>query len=126
MPWYAAWAPTPQIARLGVFIASPTIVAVGQKHQLSVDGCTGQSGAHRTSTIHCLVPCHVSRPLGSVAVDRWIRPLPKQFGAHRTGYCSLSGAPAVCWLTAHLISSLFLGLLFFLSLGLLCSFYVFF
>jgi hypothetical protein len=58
-----------------------TIVAVGQKQQLSVDGCTGQSGAHRTIIVHCPVPCHVSRPLGSIAVDRWIRPLPRLSGA---------------------------------------------
>jgi hypothetical protein len=65
-----------QMAGWGVFIASRTIIAVRQKQQLSVDGRTRQSGAHRTSTVHCLVPCHVSRPLGSVAVDRWIRPFP--------------------------------------------------
>jgi hypothetical protein len=31
--------------------------------------------AHRTRTVHCPVPYHVSRPLGSVAVDHWIRSL---------------------------------------------------
>jgi hypothetical protein len=36
-----------------------------RKHQLSIVGCTGQSGAR-----------HVSRPLAPVAVDRWIRSLP--------------------------------------------------
>jgi hypothetical protein len=58
-----------------VFIASPTIIAVGEKQPLSVDGRTGQFGAHWTSTVYCPVPYHVSRSLGSVAVDRWIRPL---------------------------------------------------
>jgi hypothetical protein len=56
--------------------ASPTIIVVGQKQQLSIDGRTGQSGAHRANTVHCPVLCHVSRPLGSVAVDCWMRPLP--------------------------------------------------
>jgi hypothetical protein len=56
MPWYILWAPAPLNGRLGVFIASPTIVDVGQKQQLSVNERTGQSGAHRTSTVHCPVP----------------------------------------------------------------------
>jgi hypothetical protein len=65
MSWYVSWAPTPPNDRLGVFIASPTIIVVGQKQQLSVDGRTGQSSAHRTFTVHCPVPYHVSQPLGS-------------------------------------------------------------
>jgi hypothetical protein len=44
-----------EMAGSGVFIASPTIIVVGQKQQLSVDGHTGQSGAHRTCTVHCPV-----------------------------------------------------------------------
>jgi hypothetical protein len=72
-----------------------TIVAVGQKQQLSVDGCTGQSGAHRTIIVHCPVPCHVSRPLGSIAVDRWIRPLPRLSGAHWTVRCYNPRVPGV-------------------------------
>jgi hypothetical protein len=70
MPWYVACAPTPSNGRLGVFIASPTIIAVGQKQQLSVDMRTGQ--------VLFIVRCHghVSRPLGSAAVNRWIRLLP--------------------------------------------------
>jgi hypothetical protein len=39
-----------------VFIASPTIIVVGQKQQLSIDGRTRQSGAQQTCTIHCPVP----------------------------------------------------------------------
>jgi hypothetical protein len=38
-----------------------------------------------------------------------------QFGAHRTGYCSLSGAPRGCWLTAHFMD------FFADSLGFFCS-----
>jgi hypothetical protein len=136
MPWYVAWAPTHWNGRLGVFIASPTIIAIGQKQQLSVDGRTRQYSAHRPSTIHCSVPCHINRPLGSVSVDRWIRLLFRQSGAHRTvrcysprapvvglsmqtvlvshrtvrctpdKHCSLSGAPLVCWLTTHLMDFL--------------------
>jgi hypothetical protein len=34
---------------------------------------------HPLFTIWC--PGHVSRPLGSIAVDRWIRPLPRLSGA---------------------------------------------
>jgi hypothetical protein len=34
---------------------------------------------HPLVNVRC--PGHVSRPLGSVAVDRWIRPLPRQSGA---------------------------------------------
>jgi hypothetical protein len=51
--------------------------------------------AHRTSTIHCPVPCHVCRPLGSVAVDRWIRPLSRLSGAHQTVWCYSPRAPIV-------------------------------
>jgi hypothetical protein len=51
-----------------------------------------------------------------------------QFGAHRTGYCSLSGAPLVHCLTAHFMDffAVSFGLLFLFSLGLLRIFYVFF
>jgi hypothetical protein len=51
-----------------------------------------------------------------------------QSGAHRTGYCSLSGAPPECWLTVHFMDFFVVsfGLLFLLSLGLLHIFYVFF
>jgi hypothetical protein len=50
-----------------------------------------------------------------------------QSGAHQTGYCSLSGAPPMRRLTALLHGFLrrFFGLLLFLTLGLLSSFYVF-
>jgi hypothetical protein len=49
--------------------------------QLSVVGCTGQSGA--SPDIYCAVSGarHVSRPLAPIAVDRWIRPL---LSAHGT------------------------------------------
>jgi hypothetical protein len=60
---------------LGV-LRVPLIMVPDRKQQLSVDGRTGQSIAHWTGTVYCSVPCHVSRPLGSIAVDRWIcRPL---------------------------------------------------
>jgi hypothetical protein len=91
MPCYVSWAPTPWYGQLGVFIASPTIIVVGQKQQFFVDGRTGQSGAHQICTVHCLVPYHVNRPLGSVAVDRWIWPLPRLSGVHRTVQCYSRG-----------------------------------
>jgi hypothetical protein len=48
--------------------------------------------------------------------------------AHWTGYCSLSGAPPVRWLTAHFMDFFIIsfGLLFLLSPRLLHIFYVFF
>jgi hypothetical protein len=127
MSWYVAWAPTSPNVRLGVFIA-PTIIVVGQKKHLSVNGCTGQSGAHRTCTVHYLVPWPRQPTVGSAVVDRWIdrcqtvwctpdnlvlqpessccgslyadyRCPTGQSGAQRIGYCSLSGAPPVNWLT---------------------------
>jgi hypothetical protein len=136
----------------GIYSLPTQIAVVGQKQQLSVDGHTGQSSAHRTSTVHCLVPCRVRRPLGSVAVDRWIRPLPRLSGAHRTVrcysprvpdvglsaqtdrlshrtcYCSLSSEPPVRWPTAHFMGffAVYFGLLFLLNLGLLRILYVFF
>jgi hypothetical protein len=52
--------------------------------------------AHRT--VWC--PGHVSRPLVSVAVDRWIRPLPRLSGAHRTFRCYSPRVPS-CGLSAQ-------------------------
>jgi hypothetical protein len=49
MTWYVSWAPTPPNGRLGVFIASPTLLAVGHK------GAAFCRRAHRTYTVHCLV-----------------------------------------------------------------------
>jgi hypothetical protein len=69
-----------KMARWGAFIASPTIIAVGQKQQLSVDGRTRQSGAHQTCTVHCPTPwprqptvgVYSSRPLDpTVAQTFW-------------------------------------------------------
>jgi hypothetical protein len=129
-----------------------------RKQQLSVDGCIGQSGAHRTGQCSLSGVFHVSRPLGSVAVDRWIRQLPRQSGAHRTVWCYCPRAPVcgplcadcsvvpldspvhigqllftVRCVTKRWLTALFLdffadsfGLLFFLSLGLLCFFLCFF
>jgi hypothetical protein len=87
--------PDLEMADRGVFIASPTIIDVGQKQQLSVDGRTGQSGAHRTCTVHHPVPCHVSQSFGFVEVDRWIQPLPRLSVAHRTVRCYSPRAPVV-------------------------------
>jgi hypothetical protein len=131
MHWYVAWAPTPPNGWLRVFIASPSLLAIEQK------AATFCRRAHQTvqcaPDIHCSLSgaCHVSRLLGSVAVDRWIRPLPRLSGAHRRvqcysprapvvvlsvqtvrvshqtvwctpdKYCLLSGAPPGCWLAAH-------------------------
>jgi hypothetical protein len=95
MSWYVAWAPTPWNGRLGVFIGSPTLLAVGHK------AAAFYRWAHRTvqcaPNIHCSLSgaCHVSQPLGSVAVDRWIRPLPRLSGAHRTVQCYSPRAPGV-------------------------------
>jgi hypothetical protein len=44
-------------------------------------------------TVQC--PRHVSRPLASVAVNRWIRPLPRLSSAHRTVRCYNPRAPGV-------------------------------
>jgi hypothetical protein len=35
----------------GIYSLPPTIIVVGQKQQLFVDGRTGQPGAHRTCTV---------------------------------------------------------------------------
>jgi hypothetical protein len=104
----------------GVYIASPSLIVVG-----------------RTGQVRCLG--YVSRSLRSVAVDIWIRPV--QIGATtleilgceplctdcpvHTGHVlltiwcatkALAGSPLLGFLRY------FLGLLLFLSLGLLCIF----
>jgi hypothetical protein len=45
----------------GIYRLQPLIWSLDRKQQLSVDGHTGQSGAHRT--LHCLLSgaCHISR-----------------------------------------------------------------
>jgi hypothetical protein len=148
MPWYVAWASTPWNGLLRVFIAPPhTIIAAGQ------EAAAFCRRAHRT--VHCTtdkhysVPCHVIQPLGSIAVDRWIRPLPRlsgavlqregawlraplrklsgcpagQFGAHQTGtvHCSVHHQCAG-WLPSTWISLVISFGFFFLSLGLLSFF----
>jgi hypothetical protein len=125
----------------GVFIASPTILAIGQK------SCCFCLRAHQT--VRC--PSHVSQPLRSVTVDRWIRPLPRLSCAHRIVRCYNPRVPSCGPLCAdcsvhtrqvlfivrcttkaladcplHGFLLCFLGLLLFLSLGLLHIFYVFF
>jgi hypothetical protein len=95
MPWYVAWGPTPSNGWLGVFIASPTLLAVGQK---AAAFCRrAHQTVQRARDIHCSVfgACHVSRPLGSVAVDRWIRPLAILSSAHWTVRCYSPRAPVV-------------------------------
>jgi hypothetical protein len=80
---------------MGEFIASPTLLAIGQK------ATTFCRWAHRTvwcaPDIHCSLSdaCHVSRSLGSVAVDRWIQPLPRLSDAHRTVWCYRLRVPIV-------------------------------
>jgi hypothetical protein len=64
-----------------------------RKQQLSVDGHTVQSGANRTWHCSLFGARHVNRPLGSVAVDHWIRPLPRLSDAHRTIRCYSPRAP---------------------------------
>jgi hypothetical protein len=87
MPWYVAWAPTHWNGQLGVFTAFP--------HNYShwTEAAAFCRRAHRKSTVHCPVPCHVSRPLGSIAVNRWIRLLLRQSGAHWTVRCYSPMAP---------------------------------
>jgi hypothetical protein len=139
------WLPHLQMAGWGLFIASTTLLAIGQK------ATAFYRWAHQTvrcaPDIHCSLSgaCHVSRPLESVAVDRWIQPLPRLSGAHRIvrcysprapvvglsaqivrmshqtvqctpdSYCSLSDAPPGRWLTAHFMD------FFADSLGFFCS-----
>jgi hypothetical protein len=54
----------------GFYRLQPPIWTLDRKQQLSVDGHTGRSGAHRTQ--HCSVSgaCHVSRPLDLSALSR--------------------------------------------------------
>jgi hypothetical protein len=142
----------------GIYSLPPTIVAVGQKQQLSVDGRTGQSGAHRTSTIHCLVPWPrqlTIRVCSSRSLDLTVARLSS---AHQTVWCYSRRAPRcgpLCtdcqvphrtvsctpnklmftvWCATSALADCplhgflycFLGLLLFLSLVLLSSFYVLF
>jgi hypothetical protein len=71
-----------------------------RKHQLSVDGRTGQSGAYRTQ--HCLLSgaCHATRPLTSVAVDRWIR-LPLWRTGQSGGTLNNPVRPAFSYVSDH-------------------------
>jgi hypothetical protein len=98
MSWYVAWAPTPWNGRLGVFIASP--------HNYNRWTEASDSPVH---TGHALFtvrwPGHVSRPLGSVAADCWIRLLPRLSGAHRTVRCYFPRAPVVGPLCADCLVS---------------------
>jgi hypothetical protein len=162
MLWYVAWAPTPSNGRLGVFIASPTILGVGQKQQLSVDGRT----RHALSTVRCPPDMHCSlsgalsrqqtvgvyssRSLDPTVTQTFrctrdspvLQPESAHCGplyvdcsvSHRTVRCTpdrllftvrcTTSALADCPLHGFLCC--FLGLLLFLSVGLLSSFYVFF
>jgi hypothetical protein len=52
MSWYVAGSHTFKLSVGGVFITSPTILAIGQKADCSVVGGTGQSSALATSTNH--------------------------------------------------------------------------
>jgi hypothetical protein len=77
MPWYVAWAPTPPNDRLGGIYSLPHTSSrwTEMSSFLSTDA----------ADIHCSLSgaSHISRLLGSVAVDRWIQPLPRLSGAHR-------------------------------------------
>jgi hypothetical protein len=120
-----------------------------RKQQLSVVGCTGQSGAPPDSNCAVSGARHVSRPLAPVAVDRWIRPLqsvrctpdslvlqPESACLwllcadcpvlHRTVQCTPDNTVRCAtrrWLTARFLGFFadFFGLLLFLSIGLLCT-----
>jgi hypothetical protein len=129
----------------GVFISSPTILVVGQKQQLSVDGHTGQSDAHQACTVHCPVPCPCqptigvcsSRPLDPTVIQivrctldsLVLQPKSARCGSlctdcpvsHQIVRCTLnrllfvSSAPPVRWLTATFMD------FFPDSLGFFCS-----
>jgi hypothetical protein len=123
---------------VGVFIASP------HNYSRWIEAAAFCRRAHRTVRCTPDMHCSLSDALATSA-DRWIRPLPKLFGAHQTvwcysprapvvglstqtvlvshrtvrctpdRYCSLSGAPPVRWL-----SNLFLDF-FADSLAFFCS-----
>jgi hypothetical protein len=124
----------------GVFIVSPTIIAIGQKQQLSIDGRTRQSDARRTCTVHCPVPWP-RQPTVGVCSSRpldLLQPKSARCGplcadcpvSHWTVWCMpnmllftircATSALADCPL--HGFLRCFLGLLLFLSPRLLSSF----
>jgi hypothetical protein len=146
MPWYVAWAPTPWNGWLeGIYSLLLQLYSLDRSSNFFSMGAPDSQvhTEHALFTVWC--PSHISRPLRSAAVDRWIRPLPRLSGAPRTVrwcslrapvcgslytdcpvshqivrctadmYCSLSGAPLVCWLIA-LFMDFFAG-----SLGFFCS-----
>jgi hypothetical protein len=45
--------PQLQMDGWGIYSLPPPIIAIGQKVVVSIDRRTGQSGAHRTCTVHC-------------------------------------------------------------------------
>jgi hypothetical protein len=157
MPWYVSWAPTPWNGRLGVFIASPTLLAVGQKatafcrraqrtvrctpdkhyslsgalpRQPTIEVCSSRPlDPTVTQTVRCTPDSLVLQPespFGPLCVD--CLGVPSDSSVH-TGQvlfnvrCTTGALPA-CPL--HGFLRWFFGLLLFLSLGLLSSFYVFF
>jgi hypothetical protein len=80
--WYVAWAHFSPNGRLGVFIASPRLLTIGQKVAVFIDGHTGQSGAHQTVHYSLSGVCHVSNRL----LD------PSAPVVHRTVRCDLLSA----------------------------------
>jgi hypothetical protein len=60
----------------GIYSLQPPNYPLDRKQQLSIVGCTGQSGAPPDRHRALSGARHVSRPLVLVAVDRWIRLLP--------------------------------------------------
>jgi hypothetical protein len=143
--------PPPWNGRLWVFIASPTIIVVGQKQQFSVDGRIGQFGAHRTSTVRCPVPWPCQPTVG-VCSSRPLGPTVARLSGAAAWGCMSAGPSAQTVRVSHRIVRStpdmvlftvqcatraladcplygflrwFFGLLLFLILGLLSSFYVF-
>jgi hypothetical protein len=95
MPWYVSWALTPPNGRLeGIYrlthtssrwTESDSFLSMGTSDSLVLTGHT-----------QFIVRCPPRQPtLGSVAVDRWIRPLPRLSGAHRTVRCYNLRVPVV-------------------------------
>jgi hypothetical protein len=86
----------------GIYRRQPHFYPFERKHQLSIDGRTRQSNAHQTG--HCSLSgtYHVRRPLGSVAVNHWIRLLPRLSGAHQTVWCYSPRVP-VCGPSAQTV-----------------------
>jgi hypothetical protein len=154
MPWYVFWAPTPPNGRLGYFLASPTLLAVGQKATAfcwrahRTVRCTPDKHCSLSGALSCQPTVEVcsSRPLfdcpvhtgqsGAAAQGRLSAgPFAQTVRvSHRTVRCTADrvlftvrcATRALADCALHGFIRWFFGFLLFLSFGLLSSFYVFF